>query len=127
MNNIEIDTEKIKENLIKKLSGVIGIARKAGAISAGSETILETIRKKKAVCVYLSCDASENTRKKLSDKTAFYNIPVKQLPLTMNELARCTGYSHSTAAAVSLTNKNFLKLINDYLKEIDEFDKTDKS
>ena len=117
--NIEI------ENSRKKLSGVIGLARKAGAISIGTESVIETIRKKKAVCVYLSSDASQNTKKKLYDKTAFYNIQLKLLPLTMDELAHCTGYSHSTAVVISLTSKNFLKLINDYLEEIKKHENQD--
>jgi len=106
-------------NLKRKLGGVIGLARKAGAISVGAESVVDTIRKKKACYVYLSSDASPNTIKKLNDKTAFYHIPIKRLPLTMDELARCTGYFHSTAATISLVNKNFLKLINDYAEEID--------
>lgn len=105
-----------KDRDIKKLGSMIGLARKAGAITAGTEPVVETVRKKKALCVYMSSDASANTKKKLSDKTAFYNVPIKDLPLTMDELAHCVGFLGPTAV-ISLTSKNFLKMIGDCLEK----------
>ena len=103
INNNNDKTAKIKNTL--------GLARKAGAIIAGTELVIDSVRKKKACHVFACSDASPGTVKKLRDKTSFYNVPITQLDLTMSELGDCTGLLRPTAA-VSLTNKNFLKLLN---------------
>lgn len=46
-----------------KLLGLIGIATKAGKISAGSEIVIESIKLKKAKLVIIAQDCSEKTRK----------------------------------------------------------------
>ena len=94
-----------------KIANGLGLAKKAGAIISGTELVIESVRKKKACHVFVCSDASDGTVKKLRDKTAFYKVPVTELNLTMSELARCVGRERPTAA-VSLTNKNFLKLFN---------------
>jgi len=104
---------------INKIGGVLGLAKKAGALCAGTEPVVDSVRKGRALHVYISSDASENTVKKLFDKTAFYNVPATKLGLTMEELAHCVGYISSTAA-VSLTDKNFLKLMEKCLKDSDD-------
>ena len=105
-------------NKTNKICNVFGLAKKAGAICAGTELVIDSLRKRKALYVYISSDASESTVKKLNDKTAFYSIPAAKLDLTMDELAHCVGLLRPTAA-VSLTNKNFLKLMEKCLKESD--------
>lgn len=119
IDNIDDIDDKNKKADIKKLRGALGLARKAGAVVLGTEAVIEIIRRNKAVCVYMSSDVSENTKKKLSDKTSFYKAPIKRLPLTMSELADCVGYS-SPAAAAAVTDKNFLILIGKYLREANE-------
>ena len=104
---------------INKIGSVLGLAKKAGVLCAGTELVIESVRKGRAFHVYISSDVSENTVKKLCDKTAFYNVPATRLGLTMDELAHFVGCLHSTAA-VSLTDKNFLKLMEKCLKDSDD-------
>ena len=94
-----------------KSANALGLAKKAGAVTAGTELVIDSVRKKRACRVFICSDASPGTVKKLLDKTAFYKVPATKLDLTMAELARCVGLQRPTAA-VALTNKNFLKLIN---------------
>jgi ribosomal protein L7Ae-like RNA K-turn-binding protein len=101
------NSDKIDKN---KIANGLGLAKKAGAVTAGTALVIDSVRKKKAVHVFLCSDASVGTVKKLCDKSAFYQIPVTRLDLTMSELAKCVGLIRPTAA-VSLTDKNFLKLI----------------
>ena len=112
-------TENKKSNNKNKIANVLGLAKKAGAVCAGSELVIESVRKRKALYVYISSDVSENTVKKLYDKTAFYRVPAAALDLTMDELAHCIGLMRPTAA-VSLTNINFLRLMEKCLKESDD-------
>ena len=113
MRNVNADCEKNKNKSKSKskIENILGLAKKAGAITAGTELVIESVRKKRACHVFICSDISPGTLKKLSDKTAFYKVPVTQLELTMSELSQCVGLSRLTAA-VSLTNKNFLKLLN---------------
>jgi len=99
-----------KINNKNKIENILGLAKKAGAITAGTEPVIDSVRKKRACHVFVCSDASPATLKKLDDKAAFYHVPVTKLKLTMSELAHCVGLSRLTAA-VSLTNKNFLKLL----------------
>ena len=93
-----------------KTENILGLAKKAGAITAGTELVIDSVRKKKACHVFVCSDASPGTLKKICDKADFYQVPVTKLDLTMSELAHCVGLSRLTAA-VSLTNKNFLELL----------------
>gem|GEM_PF-1840959 len=103
--------ETEKNNNQNKLGNTLGLAKKAGAIIAGTELVIDAVRKKKACHVFMCSDVSPGTSKKILDKTAFYQVPVTKLNLTMSELARYIGLLRLTAA-VAITNKNFLKLIN---------------
>ena len=98
------------ENRTERIAKVLSLARKAGAITAGTELVVDSMRRAKAQRVYISSHVSAATLKKISDKAAFYNVQAEILDLTMDELAHCVGFLRPTAA-VSLTDKNFLKLI----------------
>ena len=103
-----IDKNSGKPN---KTENILGLAKKAGAITAGTGPVINSIREKKACHVFLCSDASAGTLKKLRDKAAFYKVPATASNLTMSELARCVGLTRPVSA-VSLTNKNFLKLFD---------------
>ena len=110
MHNLNEKNSGIDNNK-NKIENILGLAKKAGAITAGTELVIDSVRKKRACHIFICSDASPGTLKKLSDKAAFYQVPITSLNLTMSELARCVGLSRLTAA-VSLTNKNFLKLLD---------------
>ena len=93
-----------------KIENILGLAKKAGAVTAGTELVVDSVRKKRACHVFVCSDASPGTLKKLCDKAEFYQVPLTKLKLNMSELAHCVGLQRLTAA-VALTNKNFLKLI----------------
>ena len=97
-------------NYTEKIANALGLARKAGAVTAGTELVIDSMRRGRACRVYISAEVSQGTLKKLKDKAAFYKVQTEILDLTMGELAHCVGFLRPTAA-VSLTDKNFLKLI----------------
>ena len=102
-----------------KIGNILGLARKAGAITAGTELVIDSVRKKKACHIFVCSDASAGTLKKLCDKSDFYKIPMTKLALNMSELAHCVGLLRPTAA-VALTNRNFLKLTEKCLEDSDD-------
>ena len=84
---------------------MIGICKKAGHAICGTEMVCEALRKGSGA-VFLSlvaCDASENTKKKLSDKCRFYGVKLIATPLTGSELGDAVGKS-GTVAAVAITD-----------------------
>ena len=112
LNEKKSDINSINNNKNKnRTENILGLAKKAGAVIAGTELVIESVRKKKACHVFICSDASFGTVKKISDKADFYKVPVTKLDITMSELSHCVGLSRLTAA-VSLTNKNFLNLLD---------------
>ena len=110
MHNLsEKNSGKVNKN--NKIGNSLGLAKKAGAVIAGTELVIESVRKKKACHVFLCSDASDGTVKKLCDKAKFYKVPVTKLDITMSELSHCVGLLR-LIAAVALTNKNFLNLLD---------------
>ncbi len=80
--------------------GILGLARRAGAIAIGTNSVLEAVRKGKAKLVLLAGDASDNTKKQLYDKASFYKIPIETLPYGMLKLGHAIGKDHTVAIAI---------------------------
>ncbi|MBQ9793980.1 MAG: ribosomal L7Ae/L30e/S12e/Gadd45 family protein [Clostridia bacterium] len=85
---------------MNRILGVLGLARRAGALAIGTNSVLEAVRKKKAFLVLVAADASENTAKQLLDKSAYYKVPAEKLPFGMLELGHAIGKDHTVAVAV---------------------------
>ena len=90
----------------KNTLGVIGLAARARGIVIGTNQVLEVIRNKKAKLVLIASDVSENTRKTLTDKSAYYSVKIEQSDITTEELGRAVG--HSNTAAIAFTDANFV-------------------
>ena len=55
---------------------MLGIARRAGALTLGTDGVLGAISSGGAALVLVDAAASENTRKKFRDSCAFYGTPL---------------------------------------------------
>ena len=108
-NDIRIpeDPRKAQELLLqlqrrKKLAGLIGIAKKAGRVIAGTNLVTDCIRSGSAskcpYAVFLASDVSENTRKRITNCCSYYEVPLYDIPLTIAEVGDAIGKSGSTAA-----------------------------
>ncbi len=84
------------------VSGLLGLAYRAGQITLGTDTALQEIRAGKAALALLDEAASEGTRKKLLDACAFRSVPVYTLP--ENEISQACGRDGRMAAAVRKGN-----------------------
>ncbi|WP_078576399.1 YlxQ family RNA-binding protein [Salipaludibacillus agaradhaerens] len=56
-------------------SSLLGLMQRAGKLITGEELVVKAIQNKKAHHVIIASDASENTRKKITDKCHYYKIP----------------------------------------------------
>lgn len=91
----------------KRAEGIIGLAKRAGALAVGTEQVIEAVRKGKAKLVLVASDVSENTEKRLRDKASFRNVPLEFLPIDMGVLGHLIGKDH--AAAVALLQEGFVR------------------
>ncbi|MDD6800918.1 MAG: hypothetical protein PUE85_10965 [Firmicutes bacterium] len=97
---------------------MLGIAKKAGLLFCGTDTVCEEIRRhghsgaygeteqigknkihKKCGCVVIAGDASANTRKRLTDACKYYNINCFLTGITSDALSDRLGKSGYTVCA----------------------------
>lgn len=90
----------MQTQLLAKQLGILGLARRAGALAIGTNGVLEAIRKGEAKLVLVAADASPNTSKQLHDKASFRGVPLQALPLGMHDLGHALGKDHTVAVAL---------------------------
>ena len=96
--------------MIERLLNMIGLARRAGKVSTGAFVCEKMIKSRRARLVILARDASENTKKAVTDSCRFYNIRVIEIS-DMESLGHITG--GGDRAVVSVNDNNFAKAISD--------------
>lgn len=88
----------------EKISRLLGLAMRSRNLVFGESNCLNAIKSSKAKLVFISSDASENTRKRLQDKCSFRNIHTSGV-FDRYELGKIIGKDFSVCIAV--TDKNF--------------------
>lgn len=97
-----------------KILSYLGLAAASRSVACGTELVLTEVRRgKKDICVLMSSDVSERTEKQLTDKCAYYRVPLVKLPCDMYELGARTGKKHPVAA-VAVTNPSLVRQILTY-------------
>lgn len=94
---------------------MLGLARRAGRLSMGHDTVLESIKKKKAKLVLFSRDISPRLVEETDRASEFYNpgMPAMHIKESMDEIHMLLGYR---AGVISVNDTNFanriIELIN---------------
>ncbi len=101
---------------VKKLQGMIGLAKRAGKISQGTPMVCESVRKKKAQLVLLAADASDNAVKKVSNCCNHYQVACERTSFSCDELAHIIG-KDGLIAAVAVCDASFASAIGTILTE----------
>lgn len=96
-----------------KIYGLLGLARRAGKISFGTESSIETIEKKKAKLVIVAEDCSERTKKNFEELCKKLNVELRIVG-TIELLSQSIGQVNK--AVFVIKDENFAKEI---LKRID--------
>ena len=91
-----------------KILNNLGLCKRAGGLISGSELVIEGIRAKKVLYVFLANDASDNTKKKILDKSKYYNVEVCSNYSSL-ELSQSIGVVGKMV--IGITNKDFLKIL----------------
>ena len=79
---------------------ILGLAYRAGKCSLGEDAILRDVRGEKAKLVLLANDIGPQTRKKLTDKCKFYEVPLVIVEEDRELLSNAIGKSHRVAIAI---------------------------
>ena len=89
--------EQIETLFVKRLQNLLGVAKKAGLITAGFEKTAEMLRKGQAVCLLEATDASEDGKEKLMRLCG--DVSVIQV-LTAEQAAQALGKGTCVHAAL---------------------------
>ncbi len=84
------------------LSGLLGLARRAGKAELGEESILNAALQHKARLILIAADAAENTAQRLAHAAESGNAVCFRTDMTKAELGGCFG--RASCAAVALTD-----------------------
>ncbi|MBE7046774.1 MAG: 50S ribosomal protein L7ae [Ruminococcaceae bacterium] len=93
---------------MKKVFGMIGLAKRANKILAGEKNCKEGIKCGKALLCILSEDAAKNTEKSIRNSCSFYDVPLVVFG-TSEELGFSVGNARNSVLAV--TDENFCNAI----------------
>lgn len=83
-----------------KYLNLLGIAFRAGKCSLGEDQVLRDVRSGKAKLVLLANDTGHQTKKKLTDKSKFYKVPLIIVEEDRETLSNAIGKSHNVAIAI---------------------------
>ena len=95
-----------------RVLGWIGLCMAAGGVTTGFDLIIGDVRCGKSKLVLLASDASDRTKKQLTDKCSFHNVKCLECEFTGAEIGHAIGKSES--AAISFSGRGCFNKIRDY-------------
>lgn len=100
-----------------KMLHALGLCARARKLIVGTPMICEAMRrgKEKILLVICASDNSENTRKRLSDRCAYYGVRLVYAEVGGEALSQAIGKS-GRVAAVAVTDANLCRLVEGTLK-----------
>ncbi len=90
-----------------KYISLLGLARRAGRLSMGHDTVLEAVKKKKSKLILFTSDTSERLRKEIENEAERYckDVKIRVIGETMDEIHFMLGYR---AGVISVNDINFV-------------------
>ncbi|WP_078806394.1 YlxQ-related RNA-binding protein [Pilibacter termitis] len=99
----------------ERVLNLLGLAQRSRNLVTGEELVLEEIRRQKAKLVFIANDASENTKKKITDKSKTYEVNYN-LFFSHQELSNAIGASRKV---IAVTDKGFAKRMIELLVSVE--------
>jgi ribosomal protein L7Ae-like RNA K-turn-binding protein len=87
--------------------GVLGLIQRARKLIIGTELVIKGLQKQEVSLVLVASDASNNTKKKMTDKANFYQVKI--IELDSNLLNQSIG--KKGAKVVGITDLGFANLL----------------
>ena len=101
---------QVEDKKKQRLYGMLGFAMRAGKLIIGTELVCRSMPKGLPRLVVISGTASDATKKKLTVKSEFYNIPAVIVDVDTEKLGALIGKASATAA-VAVTDDAFAREI----------------
>ena len=90
---------------------MIGLARRAGKIAFGANLVVSAIRSlRKPSLVLMASDASDNTKKKITDGCSYHGVKLVNTEYSGDVLAKTIGKT-SDVMVVAIMDESFAKSI----------------
>lgn len=96
----------------QKILNLLGIAKRAGYIVGGTDSVIFEMRKKRAKIVFVANDSSEKTIDNFKRKCYFYNVECN-LDYNSDELSHAIGQNRKI---ICLNDQGIYKAIQKYLR-----------
>lgn len=93
---------------------ILGLAMRARKIVIGTEAVVNALRAGNLSVVILATDASDNTKKKVRDKSATYGVVVLEA-LTSSAMSSAIG--KRDIKAIGLTDKGFGQTLSNQIRK----------
>ncbi len=100
----------MSKNQNEHLLFTVGLARKAGQATIGTDAVCDEIRKKKIFLVLYAADVSGNTEKRITDCCTHYNVRCHKISVNKEGLGLAVGKSF--AACIGIADRNLSELIS---------------
>jgi len=97
-----------------RILGLAGLAVKAGKAACGEFAAEKLIRSGMAKIVLVASDASDNTKKKFTDKCTYYKVPI-YICSTKEKLGHATG--REERSSIALSDAGFSNAIEKLMKQ----------
>lgn len=105
----------------KKLLGMFGLARKAGKVIAGTDQVTDNIRKGIPCVIYLSSEASDNTKKRIRNCCSHYKMELYELDITTDEMAHAIG-KKGAISAIAIKDMSFTAAIKNIIRQNQQYE-----
>lgn len=96
----------------KKYLNLLGLANVAKGVVSG-ETLIKSISANETKLVIIAHDASDNTKKKITNKCHFYHVDYFIVDEDIDTISKAVGKSNRVA--IGITNQGFAKKIKELI------------
>ena len=93
-----------------KFLGMLGLAKRAGKVQTGEDICSKAVKSGVSKLIIVACDASDNTKKSITDSCKFYKTKFV-------EAGSKAELGADSRAVVSVNDDNFAKAILDRLND----------
>ena len=91
----------------KRILSLAGLCRRAGGVIPGADSVLSAMRQKGKTfpaVIILSAEASDRTKKQITDKARYNNVPLAVIEADPDTVGRALGL-YSPCAAFGVTKR----------------------
>ena len=94
---------------------MLGLCRRAGKLIIGTDLVTKSLPSKKTFLVIYTDDASDNTKKRVTDKCSFYEVECQMTKYSSLSISDAIGKSGSICT-LGVTDVNFASELSSLLK-----------